>query len=243
MNHKTGKNVSLSFYNTKTKQKWSETVKPISIYDEQELLYWRWFKIMRNKTEKLSGGKIGYVHVRSMSDESLREVYSDALGLNKDKEAVIIDTRSNGGGWIHDDLVDLFNGHVYLNFNIRGVPFGNEPMNKWSKKSIVIMAEDNYSDANGFPYAYKKSGIGKLLGAPVAGTMTAVWWERLMTDEYVFGIPQVGTQNLDGEYLENKTLEPDYLILNRNEMVINGLDEQLEKAVEVLLNEIENENK
>ncbi|MBN1251525.1 MAG: PD40 domain-containing protein [Bacteroidales bacterium] len=236
LNHKTNKLTLVSFFNTKTKKRWDETIKPISIREEQELLYSRWLKQRREETEKLSNGRIGYVHVRDMSDESLREVYSDIFGLNKDKDAIIIDTRFNGGGWLHDDLANLLNGEIYLNFNIRGIKFGHEPMSKWTKESIVLMSEDNYSDANGFPYTYKKLGIGKLVGTPVAGTMTAVWWEALLGNDMVFGIPQVGTQNLEGEFLENKVLEPDYLIVNEYSILSQGRDEQIEKAVELLLN-------
>ncbi len=185
-------------------------------------------------TERKSGGKIGYVHVRDMDDASLRETYADVLGLNKNKEAIVIDTRHNGGGWLHDNLADLFNGNVYLDFNIRGVPFGNEPMNKWSKKSIVLMSEDNYSDANGFPYAYKTLKLGKIVGKPVAGTMTAVWWERQMNNEFVFGIPQVGTVNLQGKYIENITLFPDYDVNNDYDKVLQGIDTQLEEAIKKL---------
>jgi C-terminal processing protease CtpA/Prc len=98
------------------------------------------------------------------------------------------------------------------------------------------MSEGNYSDAHGFPYAYKTLNIGKTVGMPVPGTMTAVWWERLQDPSLVFGIPQVGSKNMEGEYLENKQLEPDVKIKQEYSKVSKGIDQQLIKAIEVLMN-------
>ena len=102
------------------------------------------------------------------------------------------------------------------------------------KPSIVVMGESNYSDAHMFPYTYKALGIGKLVGMPVPGTGTAVWWERLQNG-MVFGIPQVGMVDVDGDYLENKQLEPDIKVANDPEKVIKGEDQQLAAAVKELL--------
>jgi C-terminal processing protease CtpA/Prc len=104
------------------------------------------------------------------------------------------------------------------------------------KPSVVLISESNYSDAHGFPFAYKTLGIGELVGMPVPGTMTAVWWETLQDNSLYFGIPQVGTKDEDGNYLENKQLEPDYPVRQDYDVVVKGRDQQLEKAVEVLLN-------
>jgi len=133
------------------------------------------------------------------------------------------------------------NGKRYADFTPRGQYFGSEPINKWQKKSIVLMSESNYSDAHAFPYTYKALGIGKLVGMPVPGTMTAVWWERQQDGTLVFGIPQVGTRDMQGNYLENKQLEPDVKVRQDYNVVIKGRDQQLEKAVEVLLQELDAE--
>lgn len=65
-----------------------------------------------------------------------------------------------------------------------------------------MICEDNYSNAHGFPWVYKELKIGKLIGAPVPGTMTAVWWERQIDPTIVFGIPQVGCMDMRGQYME-----------------------------------------
>ena len=110
--------------------------------------------------------------------------------------------RHNGGGWLHDDLATLLSGKEYQRFEPRGQYIGSDPYNKWTKPSCVLMCEDNYSNAHGFPWVYKTLGIGKLIGAPVPGTMTAVWWETQIDPTLVFGIPQVGVKDMQGNYLE-----------------------------------------
>jgi len=237
LNHKAGKQTLLSVYDPGSGERWEETVKPISLRQKGQLLYKRWVRNRMAETDSISNGEIGYVHVKSMNSESFREFYSELLGRNYDKKAIIVDTRFNGGGWLHDDLVTILSGKKYVDFYPRGVHFGYDPMNKWIKPSVVLISESNYSDAHGFPYAYKTLGIGKLVGMPVPGTMTAVWWETLQDKTLYFGIPQVGTKDLKGNYLENQQLEPDIKQHQDYETVIKGRDRQLEKAVEVLLRE------
>jgi Tol biopolymer transport system component len=206
---------------------------------EADLMYRRWVRQREEMVEKLSGGKIGYVHVRGMNSPSFREVYSKALGRYRNCEALIVDTRHNGGGWLHDDLVTFLGGKEYCLFTPRGQYIGHEPFNKWTKPSCVLVCEDNYSDACGFPYAYRALGLGKLIGAPVPGTMTAVWWETQINPQIIFGIPQVGNWGVkDGRYIENFQLEPDILVYNDPASVLEGRDLQLEAAVKEMLNEV-----
>ncbi len=204
------------------------------------LLYRRWVRQREEMVRKLSGGKVGYVHIEGMDSPSYRELYSKALGKYRTCEALIVDTRHNGGGWLHDDLVTFLGGKEYCLFTPRGQYIGHEPFNKWTKPSCVLVGEDNYSDASGFPYEYRLLGLGKLIGAPVPGTMTAVWWETQIHPNIVFGIPQVGNWSLvDERYMENLPIEPDILVYNDPASVLSGRDLQLEAAVQEMLKEIE----
>ena len=214
-------------------------VEPASSMSVQ--LYKRWVEQRAEMVKKLSNGRVGYVHVEGMDSESFRTVYSDLLGKYRTCEAVIVDTRHNGGGWLHDDLATLLDGTGYIRFEPRGQYIGTEPYNKWTKPSCVLIGEDNYSDACGFPYVYKALGIGKLIGAPVPGTMTAVWWETQIDPTIVFGIPQVGAIAVEeGRYLENMQIEPDILVYNDPASVLRGEDKQLEAAVAEMLKTIDN---
>lgn len=239
LNRKRGKFTLLSLYDPKTKKRWEETTKPISRGWENQLRYKRWVTKMEKMVDKLSNGKVGYVHVRGMNESSFRKVYEDALGKHANKEALIVDTRFNGGGWLHDDLATFLNGKKYLEFVPRGQNLGTEPQFKWYKPSVVVMNESNYSDAHMFPFVYKTLGIGKLVGMPVPGTGTAVWWESLQDRSLVFGIPQVGMRTNDGKYLENTQLEPDIKVRNDYDKVSKGEDQQIKAAVKEMLKQVE----
>jgi C-terminal processing protease CtpA/Prc len=121
----------------------------------------------------------------------------------------------------------------------RGQDLGDEPMFKWKRPSVVLMGEGNYSDAHMFPEVYKDLKIGKLVGMPVPGTATAVWWETQIDPSLVFGIPQVGVRNRGGKFLENKQLEPDIKVANTPEKAVTGVDEQLAAAVTELLKQLD----
>ena len=235
---KSNRKTILSVYDPNTKKRFEETIKPITYAMQSELLYKRWVENCRRTVEKLSGGRIGYVHIKGMDSPSFRKIYSELLGRNRNKEAVVVDVRHNGGGWLHDDVVTLLSGKEYERFVPRGQYIGSDPFNKWLKPSCMLVCEDNYSNAHGTPFVYKTLGIGKLVGTPVAGTMTAVWWERQIDPSIVFGIPQVGCMDMQGNYLENHTLQPDILIYNTPEEMISGDDAQLKVAVEHLLKQL-----
>ena len=232
---KAGKNVRLTIKNTKGKT-FDLTIKAISQGYQQELLYKRWVDRNRAIVDSVSKGRIAYVHVKAMDSESFRTVYSELLSdKNRNKDAVIVDERHNGGGWLHDDLCTLLSGKQYQEFVPHGKVVGKDPFNKWTKPSCVLICEDDYSNGHGFPWVYKELGIGKLIGTPVAGTMTAVWWETLMDRSLVFGIPQVGCRDMRGTFGENTTLYPDIEVYNSPEDYITGHDTQLIRAVEEMM--------
>jgi Tol biopolymer transport system component/C-terminal processing protease CtpA/Prc len=220
-------------------------VRPISTGAESNLLYERWVRARRDLVEQLSGGRVGYMHVRGMNDASFRDFYSEALGRNFDKEAMIVDTRFNGGGWLHDDLATFLSGTNYVDLYPRNDAAGTrgyqgDSAKRWTKPSIVVMSEGNYSDAHFFPWVYTELKLGETVGMPVPGTATAVWWERLHTGDLIFGIPQVGTKGQDGVYLENSELQPTYKVAIPPELAAEGRDTQIEKAVEVMLKQLGN---
>lgn len=234
-NRKAGKPTLLSVFDPAKNVRFDETVKPIRISDQEELLYERFVKSRRDLTDKLSGGRLGYVHVRGMNDKSYRDTFSEILGRQSGKEALIVDTRFNGGGNLHDELATLLSGKEYLRFTPRGQNLGAEPANKWNRKSAVLIGESNYSDAHLFPWVYHHLDIGKLVGMPVAGTGTAVWWETQQDPSLFFGIPEVGFVDRQGAYMERSPVEPDVRIENDYKSVAAGEDKQLEKAIETLL--------
>ena len=216
-----------------------DVVIPISSGSFNSLLYKRWIRHNARMVEKLSGGRLGYVHIEGMNDPSFRTVYSDILGRYNHCDGIVIDTRFNGGGRLHEDIEVLFSGEKYLTQEVRGKDACDMPSRRYNKASIMIIGEANYSNAHGTPWVYKHKGMGLLVGKPVPGTMTSVNWETLQDPTLYFGIPVVGYRKADGTYLENDQLEPDVDVENTKEKVVKGIDEQLEAAVKALLRQID----
>jgi len=239
LNRKENKYTLLSVYNPATNTRWDEIVKPIPLNDEFELLYKRWVNNRRKEVDSLSKGTVGYVHVRAMNDDSYRTVIEDVLGKNIEKQSIVVDTRFNGGGNLHEQLSDFLDGKKYFDIIPHGQTVGYEPYDKWIKPSIVLMGECNYSDAHLFPVAYKLKNVGKTIGMPVPGTGTFVWWEWQIDPALIFGIPQGGWRMPDGRFCENTQLEPDIKVRNEPEASSIGKDEQIEAAVKELM-QVEN---
>ena len=238
-NRKAGRKVLLSLYDESSGERWDEVVEPIRPQEQSELLYERWVERGRRVTAELSGGRIGYVHVRSMSDPAYRTVYEEVMGRYPTAEALVVDTRFNGGGDLVDDLSIFLSGQRYMDFPDRdGRIVGGEPQSRWTRPSIVLVDEGNYSDAHCFPWAYQELGLGKVVGQPVAGTCTFVWWEQLHDRKLVFGIPMLAVSSKDGTALENLELQPDIEVENEYHVVAEGRDQQLERAVEELMSKL-----
>lgn len=239
LNHKAGVYTRLTFSNPHSGKMWDEVIKPVTSGAEQGLMYKRWVHTMQVMTDSLSHGQIGYIHVQAMNDPSFRTVINNVLGKNWSKKALIVDTRFNGGGWLHDHLATFLSGKLYLKFAPQGhITPGGESMNRWDKPSCVLMSQSNYSDAFIFPYIYKELGIGKLIGMPVPGTGTAVWWESQIDPQVTFGIPMIATEGIGQDHFtENHELEPDIKVPNPYNKILNGQDPQLEAGVKEMLKE------
>lgn len=239
LNNKAKKKTLISLYNLQTKERWEEVIIPISNGALSDLLYARWIKQRAEDVDKWSNGRLGYVHIESMDDDSFRSVYSDILGKYNNRDGIVIDTRFNGGGRLHEDIEVLFSGKKYFTQVVRGREACDMPSRRWNKPSIMLTCEANYSNAHGTPWVYSHQKLGKLVGMPVPGTMTSVSWETLQDPSLVFGIPVIGYRLPDGSYLENSELEPDIKIANSPETIVKGEDTQLRIAVEELLKEID----
>jgi tricorn protease len=237
LNLKAGKATLLSIFDPAKNARFDVTIKPVSQMELINLLYDRWAKRRRELVNRLSNGTVGYVHVRGMNDESYRDTYSDALGREQTKKALVVDTRYNGGGNLHDQLATFLSGKPYLKFLPRGQFLGWEPGYKWYRKSALIANEGDYSDGMLFPWTYKHFNIGKFIGMPVPGTGTAVWWEFQQDPTLLFGMPEVGILDEQGNYMEKTQVEPDIEVMNDPKSVAEGRDLQIERAVSELMSE------
>lgn len=239
LNNNIRKKTLVSITDPASGQSWDEVVLPISSGMTSALLYKRWVKHNEQMVDSLSGGRLGYVHIESMDDESFRRVYAKLLGEFVGKDGIVIDTRWNGGGRLHEDIEVLFSGEKYITQEIHGNKSSEMPSRRWNKPSIMLICEANYSNAHGTPWVYKHKNLGKLVGMPVPGTMSSVNWIGLQDPTLLFGVPVVAFRTEDGTILENTQLEPDIKVANRPEDVVKGRDAQIEAAVKSLLQDID----
>ena len=243
LNNTARKKTLVSLRRPSTGETWEEVVLPITTGAMNELLYRRWVKSREAAVDSLSGGRLGYLHLRSMSDDSFREIYSNLLGKYYGKEGIVIDTRWNGGGRLHEDIEVLFSGEKYLTQEVHGRPTGEMPSRRWNKPSVMVIGEANYSNAHGTPWVYKHKKLGKLVGMPVPGTMSSVNWITLQNPDMLFGVPVVAFRTAEGTVLENTQLEPDIKVANEPADVVKGRDAQLEAAVKSLLSDIDSKSR
>ena len=236
LNRKAGKNVLLTIADGNSKRE--IIVKPVSINEENRLLYKRFVRKNQEEVDRLSNGQLGYVHIPGMDDGSYRVVYEDIMGKYATRKGIVIDTCFNGGGDLVSDLAAFLTGKVFMVNATDHRIFSNEPTFRWTKPSIALVNEANYSDGHCFSYGYQNLEIGKLVGMPVPGTCTWAGWEQLQDASIRWGVPPVGVKNMKGRYLENSPTEPDIKVMNEYEIMSKGKDQQLEAAISALLKEL-----
>ena len=237
LNRKAGKTVLLSLMEGTARRE--VTVKAISGGEENGLLYKRWVKRNADEVEKLSGGALGYVHIPGMNDGAFRSTYEDIMGKFFDKKGIVVDTRNNGGGDLVADLAVFLSGKKFMDYTNDVRSNGFEPNFRWTKPSISLANEANYSDGHCYAFMVQELKVNKLVGMPVPGTCSFAGWAGLMDTGIRWGAPSVGVKTNAGKYLENSQTEPDIKVMNEYEMVKRGIDQQLEAAVKDLMKTIQ----
>lgn len=236
-NRKAGKFMLLEILDPTTKKKQVITVKPISLGAENRLLYKRWVKINEKEVEKMSNGKLGYVHIPGMGDGPYRSIYQDMMGKYSDKKAMIIDTRFNGGGDLVADLAMFFTGVPFISYETAAKVVGGEPTSRWTKPTLSIFNESMYSDGHCYASGYTDLKIGKTVGMPVPGTCSFAGWEGLPNGAY-WGVVPISAKNKAGEWMENNQTEPMIKVKNMPGVIDKGRDQQLIRSIKELMKDI-----
>lgn len=239
LNRKAGKYTLLEVSDPNSGSSEMLTIKPISLRALRSLLYKRFVKINEDEVDQKSGGKLGYVHIPGMSDGPYRSIYEDMMGKYFDREGVIVDTRFNGGGDLVADLAMFFTGEPFITYATAAKVVGGEPTSRWTKPTLAMFNEANYSDGHCFAQGYTDLKIGKTLGMPVPGTCSFAGWEGL-PGGVRWGVVPVSAKDKADRWMENLQTEPSIKIKNMPGVVENGRDEQLERAIDEMLKDISN---
>ncbi len=218
-------------------------------------LYDEWVDQRKDLVEKYSNGRLGYLHIEGMSMPSFERFERELTARGLGKEGIVIDVRFNGGGWTTDYLMTVLNykQHAYTiprgaakdlskeHKNFRNYyPLGERlPFAAWTKPSIALCNQNSYSNAEIFSHAYKNLGIGTLVGYPTFGAVISTGAQMLIDGSYV-RLPGRGWYVLaDDSNMENGPAVPDIIVEEMPDSKANGRDEQLKRAVDELLNQIE----
>jgi len=213
---------------------WELAVTPIaSITDLQ---YARWVDDRRTMVDKLSGGTIGYLHIRAMDAPSLRQFQLD-LAANRTKQALIIDQRFNGGGGIDQELLQILAGRQYQYTLGRDAGVQQQRPQNFYGPMVVMQNERSASDAEMFPAGFKALGLGKTIGVPTMGAVIGTGSYTLL-DGSAIRTPGSGVWTNTGQNMENYGVPPDIYIDNTPADFLKGRDMQIEKAVETLKTQI-----
>jgi len=229
LNRKAGKRTLLVVADGKARREL--VVEPITLSAESRLLYDRWVRRNAAEVDSLSNGELGYVHIPGMNDGAYRNAYEEVMGKYADRQGLVVDTRFNGGGDLVADLAMFLSGKRFFDYTTDTHSTGFEPNFRWTKPSVALAGEANYSDGHCFAYAFQALKIGPLVGMPVPGTCTFAGWESLPDGHVVWGVPGMGVKDDTGRYLENHQTEPDVKVMNQFDVRAAGRDQQIEAAV------------
>jgi len=210
-------------------------VKPIT--NDYDLRYRAWVEHSRRLVDEASRGKIGYIHLENMLEDDFKE-FKRWFEAYRYKEALIIDVRYNGGGYIDTKLIDLLERRQYQITRTRhGVPL-ERPLTGFYGKVVVLCNEYSFSDAEVFPSGFMIRRLGTVIGKQTLGFVIAVRPHRLV-DGGIIRQTFMGLWEIDGTHLESLGAIPDITVENTPDDEIAGRDQQLQKAIDFLMGEIE----
>ncbi len=213
-------------------------IKPISTNNEKNLLYRQWVEANRAYVARVSGGKIGYVHIPDMSSGSLEQLHIDLDVENQSKDGVVIDIRNNNGGFINPYVIDVLARKGYLTMHERGlwnVP-GRSALGQRSleKPTVLVTNQHSLSDAEDFTEGYRSLKLGKVVGEPTSGWIIFTWGSTLF-DGTTVRLPRQRILGSDGKDMELNPRPVDAPVTRPIGETYTGKDSQLDRAVRELI--------
>ena len=217
---------------------WNSRIEAISTGAYGQLRYERWVKERRKKVDELSGGRIGYLHIQAMNPPSLRR-FEKELREYRNKEAMVIDQRWNGGGNIEQELLAILVQRQYQVWQPRGTEATTRPFAGFFGPKVVLQNWRSASNAEMFPAGFRALGLGKVIGTPTMGAVIGTGSYSLI-DASTVRTPGVGVFLADAKRtnMENYGVQPDLLVEIKPEDALAGRDRQLEAAIEELMKQL-----
>lgn len=206
----------------------------------RQLKHQEWLRTSIETVKEQTKGEVGYIHLNAMDANNLAAFQRAVAAWNQNPkiEGMVLDVRENGGGNIHQQLMDILTARPYAQVQPRGAPRKvTQPALYWDKPVVVLINERSFSDAEVFPYVFQARQVGKVVGVPTPGGVIGTNDIRL-SDGSTFRIPRVGYYGMDGTNLEGLGVKPDVLVEETIEDRLAGRDPQLLKAIEVVRAEI-----
>ncbi len=203
-----------------------------------DIYYDNWVARNEQYVDSVTNGNIGYVHIRRMFPAYLRKFKEDLFGKHYFKAGLILDVRNNGGGNIHNELMDILVREGYAYNTQRGIKPYMQPVERWDKPIVVLINQNSFSDAEVFPSLFREMKLGKIVGVTTGGGVIGTSKKRLI-DGGTIRMPFVGWYNMDRDDLENMGIEPDVPVKNLPSDVIDDNDKELTKAIEVILDMVD----
>jgi tricorn protease len=220
----------------------SVNIRPISYSRARALLYDHWLDHNRKLVEKMSDGKLGYLHIRSMDLSSFYEFERQLYNVGYGRSGLVIDVRDNGGGSTTDHLLTALTQPRHAitvpRGGMEGYPQDRKVYASWSKPIVVLCNQNSYSNAEIFSHAIRTLGRGKLVGVQTAGGVVSTGVARI-TDVGVLRAPNRGWFLIQtGQDMELNGALPDIVIWPKPGELPQGIDKQLEQAVKSLQEEV-----
>jgi tricorn protease len=215
---------------------WTIKVTPIAVAQLGNLQYEKWVDERRQMVDRMTQGLVGYLHIRQMDEKSLRQFERD-LAMLSGKKALIIDQRFNPGGNIDQELLAILQQKQYQKTQQRGSMEITRPLRGFFGPMVVMANERSTSDAEVFPDGFRTLKLGKVVGVTTYGAVIGTGSHQLM-DGSALRTPGSGLWNVNGTNLENNGVVPDVYVDNSPEDFFRGRDAQIEKAIEVLREEM-----
>lgn len=238
MVNKANKQVTLSV-NSKASKDGVRNVVVVPLDDEHNLRYFNMVETNLQKVSDATNGKVGYIHIPDMGANGLNwfvKYYYPQLR----KDALIIDDRGNGGGNVSPHILERLSRKIVMMNYRRNSTFSANPGGMHVGPKVVLLDEFSASDGDIFPYRFKANGLGKLVGKRSWGGVVGISGSLPFTDGGTLNKPEFGPYNVEGTewIMEGYGVDPDIIVDNDPALEYEGVDQQLNKAIELMLEEL-----